>query len=145
VGELLIFGDRMDTGYTLTLYSCLVKPGDFCIWPNDQRFQLDDNDCNHGSHHSRTWLHNNRMNLTELSPYWADLHFIANLWAGLNQCVELHRSRSIQKFTEIVIQECTNASQLLCSDITTSLSGRMRAVVAESGFNTRYLQWTVVV
>jgi hypothetical protein len=85
------------------------------------------------------------MSLTELSPYWADLHFIANLWAGLNRCVELHRARSIQKFTEIVIQECTNASQLLCSDITTSLPGRMRAIVAESGFNTRYLQWTVVV
>jgi transposase len=138
VGTLRIFDDNMDTRlYTDTMQRSM-KPCALAFWPSGAWFYLQDNASYHKSHRSLEWFHNNGVSLVELPPHSPDLNPIENLWADLKTRVESRHPHNIPELKEIVTQEWANITQLICSNLVDSMTGRMRAVVAAGGFRTRY-------
>jgi hypothetical protein len=138
VGELRIFDDNMDTRlYTDTMQQ-YMKPCALRLWPNGEWFYLHDNSSYHGSYRSRTWFHNNGVDLIELPPHSPDLNPIENLWADLKRRIELRNARDISELKKFITEEWKNTSPLFCSNLVDSMRDRMRAIVAASGFKTRY-------
>ena len=138
VGELRIFDDTMDTRmYTDTMQQ-LMKPCALRFWPSGEWFYLHDNASYHGSYRSRTWFHNNGVSLIELPPHSPDLNPIENLWEDLKHRIELRNAHNIAELKEIVTQEWSNTSQLICGNLVDSMPDRMQAVIDAQGHKTRY-------
>jgi transposase len=138
VGTLRIFDDNMDTRLYTDTMRRFMKPCALRFWPSGAWFYLQDNASYHKSHRSLEWFHNNGVSLVELPPHSPDLNPIENLWADLKTRVESRHPHSIPELKEIVTQEWANTTQLICSNLVDSMTGRMRAVVAAGGFRTRY-------
>ena len=138
VGAVRIFDDNMDTRmYTDTMQQ-LMKPCALRFWPNGEWFYLHDNASYHGSYRSRTWFHNNGVSLIELPPHSPDLNPIENLWEDLKHRIELRSAHNISELKEIVTQEWSNTSQLICGNLVDSMPDRMQAVIDAQGHKTRY-------
>jgi hypothetical protein len=78
-----------------------MKPCNVCVGPKEYRFQRDVYRCNGGPHRSPTWLHSDRVSLTERQSYPTDLHLLAHQLVGLKRGIESRRVRGIQEFREI--------------------------------------------
>lgn len=100
---------------------------------------LHDNDP--GRHKSlvlRTFMHNNYIRPLDFPPYSPDLNPIENLWADMDNRMELIDADTKEELEKVVADTWAETSKRYCEQLARSMPARIRQVIDRNGAYTDY-------
>jgi transposase len=137
-GALHIIDGKMDGAmYRQILEKSLIPSAKRLFKKRKWTFQQD-NDPKHTAKLTSEWFMKNKINVLPWPSQSPDLNPIEHLWGTLKKKVHQRSPTNLEELKKICVEEWANIPPQACDRLISSYENRLRAVIANKGFATKY-------
>ncbi|MBN3278876.1 TCB1 transposase, partial [Polyodon spathula] len=137
-GRLAIIGGTMNSALYQRILQENVRPSVRELKLKRSCVTQQDNDPKHTSKSTSEWLKNKKFKVLGLPTQSPDLNPIENLWNVIKRKMDGHKPSNKAELLEFLRQEWHKVTQHQCERLVESMPRRMKAVLENQGYSTKY-------